>query len=139
LSDTWYYSPYPDPYQNIDCLYICEFCLSFYVHKDELEVHLKNVCQLVHPPGDLIYKDDELKIGVWEIDAIKNPTYCENLAYMSKLFLDHKLLDYCLDLFKFYILTEYDEYGHHMVGYFSKNRDFSDFHNLSCILCLPFH
>lgn len=30
LVDTWYFSPYPAPYQNIDTLYICEFCLNFF-------------------------------------------------------------------------------------------------------------
>ena len=32
-----------------------------------------------------------------------------------------------------------DENGYHIVGYFSKNKDFAEGYNLSCILTLPFH
>lgn len=31
LVDAWYFSPYPNPYQNLDTLFICEFCLMFFV------------------------------------------------------------------------------------------------------------
>mgnify|MGYP001810242903 CR=1 FL=1 len=59
--ETWYYSPYPSGYHNLDCLYICEFCLSFYILKSERERHLKNceLAKLGHPPGDEIYRDTE--------------------------------------------------------------------------------
>ena len=139
ISDTWYYSPYPDPFHDLDCLFICEYCLSFFCEKEELNFHLNEICNLVHPPGDQVYVDDVRKISFWEVDGAKNPTYCENLSYMAKLFLDHKLLLYSIDPFMFYILTEFDEFGHHIVGYFSKNKDFAEGLNLSCILCLPFH
>lgn len=36
---TWYYSPYPTFYHNIECLFICEFCLSFYAVENELKRH----------------------------------------------------------------------------------------------------
>lgn len=49
--DAWYYSPYPPSYHNIECLYICEFCLSFYPLETELKRHSAK-CQLFHPPGD---------------------------------------------------------------------------------------
>eukprot|EP00830_Metopus_es_P000219 TRINITY_DN10270_c0_g1_i1.p1 TRINITY_DN10270_c0_g1~~TRINITY_DN10270_c0_g1_i1.p1 ORF type:complete len:196 (+),score=53.81 TRINITY_DN10270_c0_g1_i1:73-660(+) len=26
---TWYYSPYPEPFHNLDTLYICEYCLHY--------------------------------------------------------------------------------------------------------------
>lgn len=32
-----------------------------------------------------------------------------------------------------------DDRGFHIVGYFSKNKDFTEGNNLSCILTLPFH
>lgn len=44
----------------------------------------------------------------------------QNLCLLAKLFLDHKTLYYDVEAFLFYILTEYDEFGHHLVGYFSK-------------------
>ncbi len=26
--DTWYFSPYPEEYANVEKLYMCEFCLK---------------------------------------------------------------------------------------------------------------
>lgn len=137
-SETWYYSPYPDEYQDIECLYYCEFCLSFYAHETELKRHIEK-CTIVHPPGNMIYIDKEAKLSVWEVDANRNFAYCENLSYLSKLFLDHKLLLHPMDIFLYFCLCEYDEYGHHIVGYFSKNKYFTDGCNLSCILTMPFY
>ena len=136
-SETWYYSPFPEKYHNLECLYFCEFCLSFFCKPDEQERHMM-ICQLICPPGDQIYHDEEKGIAMFEVDSVKNPTYVENLGYLAKLFLDHKLLYYNLNLFLFYILCEVDKYGYHFVGYFSKSRDLNDQYNLSCILVLPF-
>ena len=137
-AETWYYSPYPDEFHDIECIFYCEFCLSFFVSENELNTHLKS-CNIVHPPGNQIYKDEDNKITVWEIDPNTNTTYCENLSYLSKLFLDHKLLIFPIDPFLFFMLCEYDDYGHHLVGYFSKNKYFHNGYNLSCILTLPFY
>lgn len=38
---TWYYSPLVEGYHNIEYLYFCEFCLQFYVSKEELKRHNK--------------------------------------------------------------------------------------------------
>ena len=38
------------------------------------------------------------------------------------MFLDHKTLYYDTDPFLFYVMTEYDSVGFHIVGYFSKVR-----------------
>ena len=133
---TWYFSPFPEEYHKVKTLYFCEFCLNFYVKKDELERHLKTNCPLRHPPGNEIYRDD--KISMFEVDGKTETIYCENLSYLSKLFLDHKNLEWELDIFLFYILTEYDKYGYHFVGMFSKVKD-SPKCNLACILTLPFH
>lgn len=46
--------------------------------------------------------------------------YCQNLCLLAKLFLDHKTLYYDVEPFLFYVMTEADQYGCHMVGYFSK-------------------
>ena len=134
---TWYFSPFPEEYHNEKTIYFCEFCLNFYVKKDELERHLKTNCPLRHPPGNEIYRDD--KISMFEVDGKTESIYCENLSYLSKLFLDHKTLAWDVDPFLFYILTEYDKYGYHFVGYFSKEKDSPQGWNLSCILTLPFH
>lgn len=49
--ETWYFSPLPAEYQNINCLYICDFCLYFFAEEDELTRHSKR-CLRRYPPGD---------------------------------------------------------------------------------------
>ena len=61
--------------------------------------------------------------------------YCQNLCLLAKLFLDHKTLYYDVNPFLFYVICHVDEYGAHIVGYFSKEK-VSDY-NLACILCFP--
>ena len=46
--------------------------------------------------------------------------YSQNLCLLAKCFLDHKTLYYDTDPFLFYVMTEYDSKGFHIVGYFSK-------------------
>ncbi|KAL2650872.1 hypothetical protein R1flu_019000 [Riccia fluitans] len=158
--DTWYFSPYPEEYANAHKLYICEFCLKYMKKKKSIQRH-KMTCELKHPPGDEIYQtrgdlashaDDpstssqtraaagRLKphnISVFEVDGKKSKTYCQNLCLLAKLFLDHKTLYYDVEAFLFYILTEFDEFGHHLVGYFSKEKCSAEDYNLACILTLP--
>ncbi len=49
--------------------------------------------------------------------------YAQHLCLVAKMFLDHKTLYYDTDPFLFYVMTEYDQYGFHIVGYFSKVRN----------------
>lgn len=74
---------------------------------------------------------------MWELDGAQQQVYCENLAYIAKLFLDHKNLYNEMDPFHFYVLTEHDEEGHHFIGYFSKEKA-ETVNNLSCIMIMPF-
>ena len=60
------------------------------------------------------------KLAVWEVDGRKQTPYCQNLCLLAKLFLDHKTLYFDVEPFLFYILTQYDAEGHHIIGYFSK-------------------
>lgn len=46
--------------------------------------------------------------------------YCQNLCLLAKLFLDHKTLYYDVEPFLFYVMTEADNTGCHLIGYFSK-------------------
>ena len=39
---------------------------------------------------------------------------------MAKLFLENKTLYFAVEPFLFYVMTEYDARGCHMIGYFSK-------------------
>ena len=42
-----------------------------------------------------------------------------------------------VDPFLFYILTEYDSDGYHVVGYFSKEKNSPENYNVACILTFP--
>lgn len=48
--DTWYYSPYPEPYASHDKLYVCEFTLKYFRKKKTLIRHLAKL-EIRHPPG----------------------------------------------------------------------------------------
>ena len=139
--DTWYFSPLPSEYwaegDYLDTLYICEFCLKFFRRKSE-SLHHASKCRLRNPPGDEVYRGDD-GIGMWELDGSKEKAYCQNLSYIAKMFLDHKTLWYDVDLFLYYVMTERDQYGHHVVGYYSKEKSSELGYNLACILTLPSH
>ncbi|KAI9872533.1 MAG: hypothetical protein M1830_001511 [Pleopsidium flavum] len=134
--DTWYAAPYPEEYSRNRVLYICEFCLK-YMNSDYVAWRHKLKCPAKHPPGDEIYRDGS--ISVFEVDGRKNPVYCQNLCLLAKLFLGSKTLYYDVEPFLFYVMTEYDEFGCHFVGYFSKEKRPSSQNNVSCILTLPIH
>jgi hypothetical protein len=96
-------------------------------------------CDLRHPPGDMIYSDDD--VAMFEVDGYLQKIYCENLCLISKLFLDHKTLRYDCSPFRYYVLCEPriqtdGSKTFHMVGYFSKEKGCLE-NNLSCILVLP--
>ena len=134
--ETWYAAPYPEEYSRNRVLYICEFCLK-YMSSDYVAWRHKLKCPAKHPPGDEIYR--EKSVSVFEVDGRKNPVYCQNLCLLAKLFLGSKTLYYDVEPFLFYIMTEYDEFGCHFVGYFSKEKRPSSQNNVSCILTLPIH
>ena len=51
--------------------------------------------------------------------------------------LDHKTLYYDVDPFMFYCMCVRDEYGAHLIGYFSKEKESAEAYNVACILTLP--
>ncbi|KAL2258909.1 hypothetical protein VTK26DRAFT_7589 [Humicola hyalothermophila] len=130
----WYFSPYPECFSQEDCIYICEFCLSYYGDLTPFKRH-RTKCTLQHPPGNEIYRDDF--ISFFEIDGRRQRTWCRNLCLLSKMFLDHKTLYYDVDPFLFYVMTSRDERGNHIIGYFSKEKESADGYNVACILTLP--
>merc|ERR1712156_894965 len=130
----WYFSPYPQELIHLPCIYLCEYCLKFVKSRQCLERHLTK-CSLPHPPGNEIYRKNH--ISFFEIDGRKNKNYAQNLCLLAKLFLDHKTLYYDTDPFLFYVMCEQDEYGFHIVGYFSKEKESSEDYNVACILTLP--
>ena len=132
--DVWYASPYPEEYLCLPKLYICEFCLKYFNSPLIMKRHVLK-CTSKVPPGDEIYRKGNL--SVFEVDGDKNKTYCQNLCLLAKLFLDHKTLYYDVEPFLFYIMTEADSDGFHIIGYFSKEKSSFLNYNVSCILTLP--
>lgn len=132
--EPWYFSPYPLELTDEDHIYIDDFSLQYFGSKKQYERYRKK-CTLQHPPGNEIYRDDY--VSFFEIDGRKQRTWCRNLCLLSKLFLDHKTLYYDVDPFLFYCMTRRDELGHHLVGYFSKEKESADGYNVACILTLP--
>lgn len=132
--EPWYFSPYPLEYTDDGELYICDFSLNYFASKKQFE-RFRTKCTLKHPPGNEIYRDDY--VSFFEIDGRNQRTWCRNLCLLSKLFLDHKTLYYDVDPFLFYCMTRRDELGHHLVGYFSKEKECAENYNVACILTLP--
>ena len=99
-----------------------------------------------HPPGNEIYRDEN--ISFFEVNpsySLTTKTYCENLSYISKMFLNVKNLYISMERFMFYVLCEVKEDGWHFLGYFSKdkkryvNKDKGIYaNNLSCFMIMPF-
>ncbi|CAL9698912.1 unnamed protein product [Knipowitschia caucasica] len=132
--DTWYHSPYPEEYARLGRLYVCEFCLKYMKSQTILRRHMAK-CVWKHPPGDEVYRKSA--ISVFEVDGKKNKIYCQNLCLLAKLFLDHKTLYYDVEPFLFYVMTDADNTGCHLVGYFSKEKNSFLNYNVSCILTMP--
>lgn len=84
-----------------------------------------------HSTGNEIYRCDN--ISFFEIDGNKQRLYCQNLCLLSKLFLDHKTLYYDVNPFLFYVMTQNDELGCHIVGYFSKEKESADGYNVGML------
>jgi histone acetyltransferase HTATIP len=134
--EPWYFSPYPAEFSDSDMVFICEFCLSYFGNATQFSRH-RHKCTLFHPPGNEIYRDEN--ISFFEIDGRRQRTWCRNLCLLSKLFLDHKTLYYDVDPFLFYCMTTRSAHGHHLVGYFSKEKESAEGYNVACILTLPQH
>lgn len=132
--DAWYFSPFPEDYGKQPKLWICEYCLKYMKFEKTFRHHLSN-CQWRQPPGKEIYRRSN--ISVFEVDGRDHKIYCQNLCLLAKLFLDHKTLYFDVEPFIFYILTEVNKQGAHIVGYFSKEKESPDGNNVACILTLP--
>ena len=131
---TWFSSPYPQEYAMLPKLYICEFCLKYVKSASILERH-RTKCKWFHPPANEIYRKDDRSI--FEVDGVVSKIYCQNLCLLAKLFLDHKTLYYDVEPFLFYVLTQNDRKGCHLVGYFSKEKACQQKYNVSCIMVMP--
>ena len=124
-------------------LFICESCLKYMGNVNTFSKHVAK-CKL-KVPGKRIYYDESPfehskeinSISIYEIDGAASKLYCQNLCLLSKLYLDHKTLYFDVSPFMFYALTEDDDVGNHIAGYFSKDKKMTNDYNLSCIMVLP--
>jgi histone acetyltransferase MYST2 len=134
VMETWYMSPYPPEYTQIPCIYVCEFCLQYYKTTKTYDAH-KQCCTQTRPLGREIYRKN--KLSIFEVDGENHKEYCQNLCLLAKLFLNHKTLYFNVEPFLFYICTNYDDKGWHIIGYFSKEKHSPQGYNVSCILIMP--
>ncbi|XP_075974650.1 lysine acetyltransferase chameau isoform X2 [Anticarsia gemmatalis] len=134
MMEVWYQSPYPGDAARVPRLFVCEFCLNHHKSATGAARH-KVKCVWRHPPGDEVYRKDNL--SVWQVDGRKHKQYCQQLCLLAKFFLDHKTLYYDVEPFLFYVMTSADHEGCHIVGYFSKEKNSFLNYNVSCILTLP--
>ena len=88
---------------GITFLILCDFCLSFFINKNEFKRHTKK-CTQRHPPGDEFYRDKD--IAFFEVNGSSSKIYCENLSYISRMFLDHKNVNNTIEGFFFYVLCD---------------------------------
>ncbi|XP_003384225.1 PREDICTED: histone acetyltransferase KAT8-like [Amphimedon queenslandica] len=132
--DTWYFSPYPEEYGKVPKLWICEYCLKYMQYEKTYVRHMSE-CSWRQPPGKEIYRKGN--ISMFELDGRDHKIYCQNLCLLAKLFLDHKTLFFDVEPFWFYVFTEVDREGCHIVGYFSKEKESIECNNVACILTLP--
>ena len=100
--EAWYFTALPYEFHG-KCLYVCDFCLQFFIQKKEFKRHSKK-CLQRQPPGDEIYREEFsekevaenpelLGIAFFEVNGSHEKIYCENLSYISRMFLDHKNLN----------------------------------------------
>lgn len=132
----WYQSPYPVEICAADTIHMCEFSLQTFLSDVSLKRYQARN-RFFHPPGREIYRKNNSSF--FEVDGECHTTYAQNLCLMSQLWLKHKTLHYNVEGFLFYILAQWDSFGAHIVGYFSKEKESTNDYNLSCILTLPQH
>ncbi|MGH0172647.1 UNVERIFIED_CONTAM: hypothetical protein FKN15_063789 [Acipenser sinensis] len=113
----WYFSPYPQELTALPILYLCEFCLK-YLKSLKAQRPTKRSLQgaTLHNPVAHHRPSSPFPCSL--------QMYSQNLCLLAKCFLDHKTLYYDTDPFLFYVMTEYDSKGFHIVGYFSKRRGY---------------
>uniref|UniRef100_A0AC34GPU8 Histone acetyltransferase n=1 Tax=Panagrolaimus sp. ES5 TaxID=591445 RepID=A0AC34GPU8_9BILA len=127
--------------KNAPLVFVCQKCFELTLSPSKFCIHM-NICKYSHPPGNEIYRDDLLKpngknvtISFFEVHGIKDMDYCSRMCIVATGLLPAKAVTREVDLFTFYILTEFDDdAGFVPVGFFSKELKPSFNNNLSCLL-----
>lgn len=97
----WYFSPLPEEFFATRTVYICEYCFTMLTTERVYKRHVAR-CTCRAPPGDLIYRDDE--ICFFEVNGSEHTNYCRNICLVARLFLQHKTLMADVDVFLFYVM-----------------------------------
>ncbi|CAI2737467.1 unnamed protein product, partial [Dicrocoelium dendriticum] len=134
IINTWYSAPYPSEYARLNLLYICEYCLKCSKTRKVYMRHIEK-CPFSFPPGNEIYRCGN--VSVFEIDGNQSRLYCQQLCLLAKLFLNHKTVYLDVEPFLFYVVAVREENCFHLVGYFSKAKQWAQAFNLSCLMVLP--
>lgn len=130
--DAWYFAPYPiDVYTRK--LYVCEFCMKYFLTLQELRDHYFETKEN-RIPGREIYRKGN--ISIFEVKGRKQKLFCQCLSLLGKLFIEHKAAFYDVDQFNYYVLCECDDYGAHIAAFYSVEITMSE-NILSCIVVLP--
>ena len=78
---------------------MCPHCLApWYCERDATE-HLRYCAR--RPPGREVYRDTLQGAVVFECDGVEERAFCNNLALLARLFLEHKTLDFDMTPFVF--------------------------------------
>ncbi|KAE9550949.1 hypothetical protein FO519_005838 [Halicephalobus sp. NKZ332] len=135
---TLYSGLFPEALQTPSDLYICDLCLQGFLQKYQFDDHMDR-CEVDSPPGKEIYRDDEYKVSVFEVDAVQASTYTMMLCAWARCYIDHKALWQDIEPFLFYVLVRRDGNSrrNRFVGYFSKQKYQHSQCNLCCLLILP--
>ncbi|SCU70114.1 acetyltransferase, putative [Trypanosoma equiperdum] len=127
--------------KDTEKIFLCEACLSQFSSLPDLIKHAEICTYRYWIPGDEIYRCDERKCVIMEIDGRKAvcSSFTRRIAYLSKFFLDEKTTLDDLHFFAFIVIFELDDYGYHFAGYFSKEwrKTLSCTNTLSCLMVLP--
>lgn len=115
-------------------LHICDYCFKYSVDEEKLVCH-KCICpHTLHPPGTVVYNDQEYKI--YEIDGREHKLFCQCLCLFGKLFLESKSIYYTVQDFQFFLLVEAVG-SQRIAGFFSREKLSWDDCNLACLLVFP--
>ena len=132
--DCWYYSPYLPQFTENRHLYVCDVCLRYFTNEKDFFSHGHGKYDR-RPPGREIYRAG--KLSMFEVAGAEHKIFCQCLSLLSKLFLDDVAVFYNVSQFVFFVLCECDEYGAHVVSFFSRDCRWLDNNILACILVLP--
>lgn len=129
---TWYHSPFIEEFERDKIIFFCSHCAAYFHTKEQLREHEGRCC---HPQGREIYRKDN--ISIFEVYGNEYRFQCQCICLLGKLFLDHKIICYYVEDFKFYILTVYEDGAIHIAGFFSKELESVEDNILSCIIVFP--